>query len=101
MVGSQQGRQHGGGVTSRCAGTCGRSEGGEFGGDGTVPRAERPGKSTAKGTIRVEFCGVPFDSVNERAARAMFFFQLQEHLKMERELRRLRRGDMARVLGDL
>jgi hypothetical protein len=31
----------------------------------------------------------------------MFYFQLQEHLKMERELRRLRRGDMARVLGDL
>jgi hypothetical protein len=31
----------------------------------------------------------------------MFYFQLQEHLKMERELRRLRRGDMARVLTDL
>jgi hypothetical protein len=31
----------------------------------------------------------------------MFYFQLQEHLKMERELRRLRRGDMARVLTGL
>jgi hypothetical protein len=31
----------------------------------------------------------------------VYYFQLQEHLKMERELRRLRRGDMARVLGDL
>jgi hypothetical protein len=31
----------------------------------------------------------------------VYFFQLQEHLKMERELRRMRRGDMARVLGDL
>jgi hypothetical protein len=31
----------------------------------------------------------------------MFYFQLQEHLKMERELRRLRRGDMARVLTEL
>jgi hypothetical protein len=31
----------------------------------------------------------------------MYYFQLQEHLKMERELRRLRRGDMARVLGNL
>jgi hypothetical protein len=31
----------------------------------------------------------------------VYYFQLQEHLKMERELRRLRRGDMARVLGEL
>jgi hypothetical protein len=31
----------------------------------------------------------------------MYYFQLQEHLKMERELRRLRRGDMGRVLADL
>jgi hypothetical protein len=31
----------------------------------------------------------------------VYYFQLQEHLKMERELRRLRRGEMARVLGDL
>jgi hypothetical protein len=31
----------------------------------------------------------------------MFYFKLQEHLKMERELRRLRRGDMARVLTGL
>jgi hypothetical protein len=31
----------------------------------------------------------------------VYYFQLQEHLKMERELRRLRRGDMARVLADL
>jgi hypothetical protein len=31
----------------------------------------------------------------------MYYFQLQEHLRTERELRRLRRGDMARVLGQL
>jgi hypothetical protein len=31
----------------------------------------------------------------------VYYFQLQEHLKMERELRRLRRGHMARVLADL
>jgi hypothetical protein len=31
----------------------------------------------------------------------MYYFQLQEHLKMERELRRLRRGHMGRVLADL
>ncbi len=31
----------------------------------------------------------------------MYYFRLQEHLKMERELRRLRRGDMARALGEL
>jgi hypothetical protein len=31
----------------------------------------------------------------------MYFLKLQEHLKMERELRGFRRGDMVRVLGDL
>jgi len=31
----------------------------------------------------------------------VYYFQLQEHLRMERELRRLRRGEMTRVLGDL
>jgi hypothetical protein len=31
----------------------------------------------------------------------VYYFQLQEHLKTEREQRRLRRANMARVLGEL